>query len=198
MRSPTVRFCACFLPHVLVAPVLFFVGVTFLHETAHASAALAVGGRVHEMVFLPGGDALGHVRWDPPPGAGWIEHTLVSLAPYLMWSAFAAAVIAFAALPNRLHWLAASTLFVWGYVVPLGDIAANLFAGSGDLHVPGPDGLAVQAAGGALLLAGAVIGYPVQRRLFGEHAVGIGGYLASAVVLGPAFAAAALAGLVLL
>lgn len=198
MRSSTTRlarFCGYFLPHVLVAPLLLLVGVTFLHELAHAGVALALGGRVNELVFLPDGQAFGHMRWDAPPGAGFVDHALVSVAPYLMWSAVAAAVLAFAALPNRLHWLAASTLFLWGYVVPLGDIAGNLFAGAGDLYVPGPDGLLVQGVGAGLLLVAAALGYWLQRRLFGERAVGVGGYLASAVVLAPAFGAAALLGL---
>ena len=195
MRSPTLRFCAYFAPHVLLAPLFLFVGVTFLHEMAHAGMALALGGRVEELAFLPSAAGLGHVRWHPPPGAGVVEHTLVTLAPYLMWSGVAGTVVSFAALPNRLHWVAASTLFLWGYVVPLGDIAANLFAGAGDLHLPGAEGLAVQALGAGLLLVSAALGYWLQRRLFGEHAVSVGGYLASAIVLAPAFGVAALAGL---
>jgi hypothetical protein len=35
-----------FLPQLALAPVLFFVGVTFLHEAAHAAMALAFGGRI--------------------------------------------------------------------------------------------------------------------------------------------------------
>jgi hypothetical protein len=193
----TGRFWLFFLPHLLAAPILLFVAVTFLHELAHSAMALALGGQVTEFSFLPDAQGLGHMRWNAPPGAGLLEHTLVSIAPYLLWSLFAAAVIAFAALPNRLHWLTASTIFLWGYVVPLADIGWNLISGGGDLHVPGPDGLLVVLLGLSFLLIAYVIGYWVQRRLFRDLAVGPVGYLISTVVIGGAFGLAGLVGLAL-
>ena len=104
------RMLKLFAPQLAAAPVLFFVGVTFLHESAHAVMAIALGGTIKEFAFLPGEGALGHVRWEPPPNAaGWMSDA-VSVAPYLMWSMFAAAVILLAVRRVRLnHWLAAAT-----------------------------------------------------------------------------------------
>jgi hypothetical protein len=184
----TLRFCLFFSPHLLAAPVVLVLGVTFMHELAHAAAALAVGGAVTDFALLPGQGYLGHVRWDPPPGAGWVEDGLVSLAPYLMWSTMAALVCATAAFPNRLHWMVAASLYLYGYVVPIGDIAWNLYvAGTSDLVVPGPEGLFAQAVGSLLLVGAYVVGFWVQRRLFGDRAVGMLGYLVATVTLGVAF-----------
>jgi hypothetical protein len=118
------RALVLFAPQVALAPVLFFVGVTFLHEAAHAAAALALGGTVTEFAFLPSGNNLGHVRWLPPAGApGWLAG-LVSVAPYAMWSLLASGTALLAARRVRLNrWLAAA-IFFWGYVVPLGDTTA--------------------------------------------------------------------------
>ena len=63
------RTLVLFVPQLALAPALFFVGVTFLHEAAHAVAALALGGTIEEFAFLPGPENLGHVRWAAPPGA---------------------------------------------------------------------------------------------------------------------------------
>jgi hypothetical protein len=194
------RFWRCFVPHLALAPLLFFTAVTFLHELAHALAALLVGGTVTEFSFLPRGDTLGHMRWVPPPGATWLDGALVSVAPYLMWSTLALVVIVVACWRRRrpLHWITASTLFVWGYAVPVGDIALNLFSGHGDLAIGGVEGLVAQGVGAHLLLAAYLVGHAVQRRLFGERAVGFGGYLLSTLVLGAGFGLSAAVGLVLL
>ena len=50
------------------------------------------------------------------------------------------------------RWLAAA-IFFWGYFVPIGDIAWNLYGGRGDLAVGGLDGLVVQVVGTIALLA---------------------------------------------
>jgi hypothetical protein len=184
-----------FAPQIAVAPVLFFVGVTFLHESAHAAMAIALGGTIKEFAFLPGPDALGHVRWEPPPHAPPWLGDLVSVAPYLMWSLVAAAVILLAFRRVRVGpWLGAA-IFFWGYFVPIGDIAWNLYGGRGDLAVGGFDGIAVQLIGTMALAAAFVLGYFVQRRLFGERAVGVRGYLACTFVIGAASTVAAGIGL---
>ena len=63
---PPLRALAPFAPQVALAPALFFLGVTFLHEAAHAVVAIALGGTITEFAFLPGPHNLGHVRWQPP------------------------------------------------------------------------------------------------------------------------------------
>jgi len=184
-----------FWPQLALAPALFFVGVTFLHESAHALVAIALGGRVTEFAFLPGPHNLGHVRWEPPANASAWLGDLVSIAPYVMWSLLAAATAALAWLRGPLNrWLAAAVFF-WCYFVPLGDIAWNLYGGQGDLAVGGLDGLILQAIGTPALLASFAVGYLVQRRLFGRRAVRVRGYLAGAFALGAASAVAAGLGL---
>jgi hypothetical protein len=184
-----------FAPQLALAPVLFFVGVTFLHEAAHAVAAIALGGTVTEFAFLPGPDALGHVRWEAPPHAPPWLHDLVRVAPYVMWSAVATVTILLAWRRGRVGRWAAAAIFFWGYFIPIGDIAWNLYGGRGDLAIGGMDGLVLQAIGTVALLVAFAAGYPVQRRLFGERAVGIGGYVACAFALGAASAVAAGIGL---
>lgn len=192
---PFLRALVPFAPQIALAPALFFLGVTFLHEAAHAVVAIALGGRVIEFAFLPGPHNLGHVRWEPPPHApAWLG-ALVSIAPYVMWSTLAAATAVFAWLRGPVNrWLAAA-LFFWCYVVPLGDIAWNLYGGRGDLAVGGLDGLILQAVGSAGLLSAFLVGHGVQRRLFGDRAVTFRGYLAAAAVLGVASGVAGGAGL---
>jgi len=180
-----------FAPQLALAPALFFVGVTFLHEAAHAAVALALGGRVTEFAFLPGPHNLGHVRWEPPPHAPAWMGPLVSVAPYLMWSLLAAATAALAWRRVRVNRWVAAAIFFWCYFVPVGDIAWNLYGGRGDLAVGGTDGVIVQAIGTAALIAAFALGYGVQRRLFGALAVGPRAYLACAVIIGAASALAA-------
>ncbi len=196
-RRPLVRALIPFAPQVALAPALFFVGVTLLHEAAHALTAIALGGTVTEFAFLPGPHNLGHVRWQPPPNAPSWMGDLVSLAPYLMWSSLAALTILLAWRRVRLNpWLGAA-IFFWCYFVPLGDIAWNLYGRQGDLAIGGLDGLVLQSVGTVALLGGFACGYGVQRRLLGDRAVGVGGYVVAALILGAASGLAAGIGLAL-
>jgi hypothetical protein len=184
-----------FVPQIALAPALFFIGVTFLHEAAHAVVSLALGGTVTEFAFLPGAQALGHVRWEPPPHApAWMGEA-VSVAPYVMWAAVAAGTLLLAGLNVRIHRWVAAGIFYWCYFVPLGDIAWNLYGGRGDLAVGGADGLIMQVIGAVALLAAFALGYGVQRRLFRQYAVGGGGYVICAFAIGGASAIAAAIGL---
>jgi hypothetical protein len=179
------------VPQLALAPALFFVGVTFLHEAAHAVAAIALGGKVTEFAFLPGPHNLGHVRWEPPPHAAVWVGDAVSLAPYVMWSLLAGATVALAWRRVHLSRWAAAAIFFWCYFVPLGDIAWNLYGGQGDLAIGGIDGVVVQAIGTTALLAAFALGHLVQQRLFGERAIRIAEYLVCAAVIGAASALAA-------
>jgi hypothetical protein len=190
-----IRFWALFVPHLIVAPIVLLTVVTFLHEVAHAAVALALGGTVTEFSFLPSQGHLGHVQWNPAPGSSSDGRVLVSLAPYVMWSTFAVGASLVAWLSRGLHRALASTIFVWGYVVPLSDIAWNLSSGSGDLAFPGWEGALLHGVGAVCLAVAYALGYPLQRRLFGERSVGVVGYVVSSVVIGLAFGAAAMIGL---
>src|SRR5262245_38772360 len=102
-----------FAPQIALAPILFFAGVTFLHEAAHAAVVLAFGGTLREFSFLPGPQHLGHVRYDPPPGAPFWFAPLVSVAPYLMWSALAGATALAALLRAPVNASMGAALFFW-------------------------------------------------------------------------------------
>jgi hypothetical protein len=191
------RALVLFLPQVALAPVLFFVGVTLLHEAAHAVVALALGGTVTEFAFLPSGGNLGHVRWVPPPGAPGFYGDLVTVAPYVMWSLFAASAALLAVRRARLGpWLGAAVFF-WCYFVPLGDIAWNLYGTHGDLAIGGAEGLVMQTVGTVALLGAYTLGHPIQRRLFGDRSVGALGYVACSIAVGAASGAAAALGLLI-
>ena len=194
----TWTFCALHLPHLLVAPVMLFVFGTFLHELAHVAAALLQGATITHFEFMPTAGHLGQMQYLPRFGDTSFDHDFVAVAPYLMWSAFAAFVIFIASFPNRMHWMVSSTLFTWFYALPIGDIALNLYSGSGDLYVPGIEGLVLVIFGTGLLGVAYAIGYWVQKKLYGERAVDIGGYLIATVVLGIGMAAAGLVGLTIL
>lgn len=193
----TRRFCFYFIPHLIIAPVVLVTVITFLHELGHAAVALGLGGEVYDFAFLPGADNLGHMQWHGPPDSPVWFNDLVSGGPYFMWSAFAGCVILIAIPRNVLHWTVASSLFCWGYFVPLADIAYNLYSGTGDLAIGGLEGIALLLVGTVLLVLAYGIGFWVQRRLFGERAVDLVGYVASSVVVGGAFGVAALIGLAL-
>jgi hypothetical protein len=184
-----------FVPQLALAPALFFVGVTFLHEAAHAVTAVALGGRIDEFAFLPGPENLGQVRWTPPPGAPpWIGD-VVGIAPYVMWSFLAGAVVLLAWRRARLNRWIAAAIFYWGYFIPVGDIAWNLYGGRGDLAVGGADGIALQAVGTTAIIAAYLLGHWVQVRLLRDHAVNWRGYLVCSVAIGAASGVAAALGM---
>ena len=168
-------------PHVLLSPLLGFTWVTFLHEGAHAAAAVLQGGTVTELSIVPQPGSFGHMQYHFPPGA-FASHALVSLAPYLMWAALAGLTSGVALFRPRLpHWLA-STAYLWAFVVPLLDIAnaaaGYLFGGPGDLKsaLGPPDLLWAVALVGAAFVA-FVVGFEVQRRLYRDRAVSLAAYV---------------------
>jgi hypothetical protein len=194
LRPPAwLRFWLYLTPHVIVAPILCF-AVTFFHELAHAAAVLSIGGVVTELSWLPGATNLGHTRWDPPQGVTDLDYAFVSVAPYLMWSMCAGLVIVASWIPNRFHWSVASTLFVWLYAVPIGDIAGNLMSSHGDLSAPGLEGLVVTAAGSVAVLVAWALGFVVQRRLFPDARLGPVAYATTTFVMGGAWGVAASVG----
>ena len=177
------RYVLIHWPQLLVLPGMAAIGVTFLHEAAHALMALALGGSVSGLQIVPGNGVLGQVHTRLPPSAPWFGNALVTVAPYLMWAGLIAIVTAIALLPRqRLHPYLGSTLWLWGFVVPLGDIAWNL--GSGDLYLRGPDGDLLVAIGLVLIAMTWTVGFPVQRSLYKEDGLGLGAYVAGSAVLG--------------
>jgi len=165
--------------HLAAAPVAAVTVVTLLHELAHAALVWLQGGTVRELSFLPSGSSYGFVSFDPP-ASGLFFSELVSLAPYAMWFAMATAVALVAwwrSQPTR--W--APFLFVWGYAVPLLDVAnaavPYALGGSNDLSQAfGPaEQLGLELVWSALaVLTGAsvLVAYAIQRRLYGPRSLG--------------------------
>ncbi len=151
--------------HLLIAPGMALTWVTFLHEAAHSAAAWGQGGTITEFSILPGGGNYGHMAYSFPAGALY-SPTLISLAPYLMWGTMAAFVAGLALLRRKMGvGPLASTLFVWGFAVPLLDIgnaAMGHLAGHGDLaRALGPPDLLWGAGWTIIALASFLAGYPV-------------------------------------
>lgn len=180
----SLRWFLLHLPHALLLPILGLTVITFLHELAHCGAALAQGANVVEFAFLPTAERLGHMRYELPRAMPGFSPRLVSAAPYLMWLVSAATVAGVAALPGqRLHPAFASTLFVWGYVVPVGDVFANL--GAGDLYLPGLEGLVLSGVVAVVVAGCWALAYPVQKRLYGKLSLSATAFVGLSAVLLP-------------
>lgn len=112
---------------LLLLPAL--IGVTVVHEAAHAVAVLGQGGVVPEFRCWPLAGHWGQIRYSFPAGAQYAA-TAISLAPYALWLALCA-LTALVALRRqaRPFWLA-STLFFWCLLVPLADVANTLVPSS--------------------------------------------------------------------
>jgi hypothetical protein len=188
------RFARGHWIHLLLAPLLGLTLVTFLHECAHAALVLVQGGQLLDFSFLPSARGFGYVSYNFPPGADY-SVVAISLAPYLMWTAIAAATLLVALLwripgrPERpegargtgIPFWAASTLFCWFFAVPLGDCAmacaGYLLGARNDLfHALGPpdEGIALVLA--LLGVYALLLGFGLQRLLYRERSLSLWGY----------------------
>jgi hypothetical protein len=154
---------------------------TILHEGMHALAVILQGGRLLEFVWIPSQGEWGHVQYDFPPGATYSPF-VIGMAPYFFTMLLASIAILAAVFRPGLPIRVASTIFVWFYIVPAVETSntALPYAAYGARNdffgAFGPP--TVDLALG-ILLAGfgaAVLGYPVQRRLYGERALSFGAY----------------------
>ncbi len=167
-------FCKRHRVHALLLP-LAAIGITALHESAHALAAIVQGGQILELVVWPGDGEWGHVQYRFPPGVAY-SSTAISLAPYVMWAGLMALVMLASLRGRPWPFWVASTLFVWGFAVAYGDIAYAwlgwLSGAPNDLgRTFGAAGPEMAAALAAVSLVVAVLGYFVQRRLYGGRAL---------------------------
>jgi len=164
---------------LLLPPMLIV--FTILHEAAHALAVLLQGGRVTEFVWLPSRGEWGHIRYTFPNGVSW-DHRLIALAPYLL--ALAAIALALLLCLRRRPWphTIASMIFAWLYLAPLAELA-NV---AGPWLLGKPNDLAAviphpRAAHTAILVTAAFVavalGWPLQRRLYRDHALSTPAYL---------------------
>ena len=180
-------------PHLLVA-VPLGIAFTALHELAHSVAVWLQGGTVTSVVWLPSASEWGHMSCSFPDGARY-SMRMIMLAPYMLYIGMSllAGVLSF----RRRAWpfWAASTVFVWLFIVPVADIANTavpyaLCGSLNDFHRAfGPSSPSIAVA---LLASGASVacyGYWLNRRLYRDRAVGLPAYcglvvLAGLVVLG--------------
>lgn len=171
--------------HLLILPVMAIV-ITIVHEAAHSFAVLAQGGTVTEFSFLPSKGHWGFVNYEFPLNRSH-SNFAISMAPYLLWLFMAAAVTGLAFATKRpVFWLA-STLYVWGFAVPLADIGNAAFAwltGSDNdfRHALGAPSLGTGIFVCCLAAGAVVAGLPVHRRLYAERGLSIGAYFALAAL----------------
>ena len=178
------RFFRGHWPHLLLA-VPGAVLWTILHEGAHALAITFQGGHVTKFVWIPTLVRWGYVEYNVPDHP--FSNFAVSFAPYGFWLILAlmAGVLSLRARPYP-YWVA-GTIFIWMFVVPLGDIAMAafpyLFGSLNDFSdaFGSPTGLVWML----IVLFGMTsvgFGMIIQQRLYREQALSAMGYTLLAMV----------------
>lgn len=181
MAREILQFLRFHWPHAL----LLLPGVllmTLVHESAHAIAVLLQDGTISKFVWLPSAGSWGYVSFQFPQG---VTHStfLVSFAPYLLW-VLIAGIACCVAFGKRQHSaLSASFLFCWAFAAPLADVAnaalPYLLGSSTDFRFAlGHPSLAISLLivfGG---MGAVIVGYYLQRRLYGSHSLGRRSYIA--------------------
>jgi hypothetical protein len=174
-----VRFCVRqWYILLLVIPAL--VGFTILHEAAHALAVIVQGGNVTEFTFMPGGGQWGHIRYDFPDQN--YSAFAISMAPYVMWTCVSLVAVMLSGWRRRYPFWLGAFVFVWLYAAPLADIANTAIpylAGKNNDFASafGAPTVAAGAAVGAFGGVAVLVGYWVQRRLYGDYALSGVAYL---------------------
>lgn len=114
------RFFRGHWPHFLLAipgAILW----TILHEGAHALAIMLQGGQVTKFVWIPSPGRLGYVQYN------FADHLYsrfaIAIAPYVFWLILMLMAGALSLRPRPYPYWVASTIFIWMFVVPFGDIA---------------------------------------------------------------------------
>ena len=165
---------------LLAAPGAIF--MTVLHETAHALAAVIQGGKITEFVCKPSMEEWGHVSYCFAAGSS-CNQALISLAPYLMWMALCLLAGTFSLRRRAWSSAASSSIFVWLFIAPVGDIANAvipyvLWNDTNDFHQAFGDisaGFTLAAAAAAMIII--IYGYGINKRLYRRQALSIPAYL---------------------
>ncbi len=159
--------------HFILLGIFGVVGITSLHELAHAVAVWLQGGEVLEFVVLGDEEAWGHVRYQFPEGVAYSSR-LISLAPAI--AALAALTLGWllALVGPRKDGHIARAVFFWLCLMPVGELG---FMGLGYftvgarcdlLYAFGPISWPLRMAGLALGCVVVALLYALQRRLFDE------------------------------
>ena len=175
------RFFRGHWPHFLLA-IPGVVLWTILHEAAHALAIMLQGGQVTTFVWIPSPAQWGYVEYNFPdhPFSGFA----IASAPYAFWLILMLmAGVLSRRLPPYPHW-AASSIFVWMFVMPLGDIALAarpyLFEAGNTNDFADAFGPPTRLIALLIILFGiasVVFGMRIQQRLYREQALSVGSYL---------------------
>lgn len=180
-REEVVAFTRAHLAHLVILPVMAIL-VTTVHEAAHALAACAQGAEVTDFVVLPSNGLWGSMHYEPPRDSAFSLRA-VAIAPYALWLGLACATGLTAVLAKRIPFWLASSLYVWGFVVPLGDIANAAFpyllgARNDLLDACGPPTLASWVATCAGATSAVLVGYALSKRLYRDRAISPRAYAA--------------------
>lgn len=159
--------------HALLFPFAAVSLVTLGHELGHAAMVWLQGGTVLELSIVPTGAEFGHIRYELPRGG---DGALVAFGPVLCWTGLAGLTAFFGLAAGRLWGPIARTLFVWGYCVPIADIAWSagpwLLGADNDLrHALGRPDDTWLISWGLCFAAALVVGFLLQRRLYGPDAL---------------------------
>ena len=167
-------------PHLLAAIPLGII-FTALHEFAHSAAGWLQAGTVTSFVWLPSSAGWGHMSCSFPAGAQY-SMRMVTLAPYFLYLAMGLLAGALSLRRSAWSFPAASTFFVWLFVVPVADIANTaipyaLWNTYNDFHRAfGHSSPYISTALLVLGLSVAWYGYWLNRRLYCARAVGFPAY----------------------
>jgi len=175
-----VRFFKTHWPHVLLG-IPGAIAITAVHELAHCAAVWVQSGTVTEFVFIPSGAQWGHMNFVFPPGAAF-NRSAISLAPYMLGIMSCLLVGALALRRKPWPFWAASTFFVWLFIVPVGDIMNGaipylLRSAQNDLmRAFGPPTLLWLAIGVAFGIVATAWGYFLNKRLYRDRAMSLPTY----------------------
>lgn len=163
---------------LLIFPGVFWVNA--IHEGAHAAAVLLQGGSIVEFSIIPNVHDWGSVVYRSS-GRDDFSNFAVSMAPYAVWMSIALASVIFSFRRAPFPFWIASMLFVWAFVMPLGDIAYAVFpyllGGQTDFKFAfGQSALLSWILAAFGLSVSCWIGYGVQRRFYRQRALSIAAY----------------------
>jgi len=169
----------------LLLPLWALTAATLLHELGHAVFAWLQGGVIHSLSFAPEQTRLGETSYTLPEGG---RDWLVSSGPFILWlGCLLAASAAISQFSKGRAELMTRGLYVWLFVVPLGDIVWHALpwmrgARNDFYDVLGPPWLGTWLGIWIVIVSLLMLGYAVMRRGYGTSALSPLGYTLLALV----------------
>lgn len=174
------RFIRIHWVHLLILPVLVL-PITAIHESAHCAAVLVQGGTITEFSCWPSAGKWGFMNYEFPYSQEYSAFA-ISMAPYALWTIVATITVVIGIVRRQFPVWLGSTLFIWGFIVPLADIANAAFpylikGGENDFrHALGTPTLQLWFATCAATVISIALGFQLQRRLYGDRSLSLAGY----------------------